>query len=381
MIHKETKSNHFNSDNSLLEGWGRLLVSLAVVVITFFIFRWSIGFMKDEEAPKLAVMLVALAVGVFGVWGVFWIGNDLVSRLPSERLRERLLPFIFVGPALALLFVYLVYPALNTIVISLYDARSENFIGLENYIFAFTTSGIQTAFRNNILWIVTVTGVSVGFGLIIAVLVDKIRLEAVAKSFIFLPMAISFVGASVIWRFVYAFSPPGRDQIGILNALVTLFDGEPIGWLIQRSLDIGPITIPAFNTFALIAIMIWLQTGFCMVILSAALKGIPGEILEAARMDGATELQLFFQIIVPMIKGTIITVGTTVLIAVLKVFDVVFVMTSGKHETEVLANRMYAEMFRFRDFGHGSALAVILLVAVIPIMVINVRNLRQQRSI
>jgi alpha-glucoside transport system permease protein len=243
-------------------------------------------------------------------------------------------------------------------------------VGLENFLFAFRSPDVQIVFRNNLMWLVLVTGFSVALGLLIAVLVDRVRHEAAAKSFIFLPLAISFVGASVIWRFVYAFAPAGRPQIGLLNAIVVALGREPVGWLIERS----------FNNFALIAIMIWLQTGFCMIVFSAALKSIPSEITEAARMDGATEVQTFFRITLPMLQGTMIAVATTVIVAVLKVFDVVFVMTNGQFDTQVLANRMYAEMFTFRNFGHASALAVILLVAVIPVMVINVRNLREQRS-
>jgi alpha-glucoside transport system permease protein len=281
------------------------------------------------------------------------------------------LPYVFVGPALFLLGAYLVFPAVRTIWISFMDARSRNFVGLENYIYAFTEPDIQIAFRNNLLWLVFVTGFSVTLGLIIAVLVDRIRYESVAKSFIFLPLVISAVGASAIWRFMYAYAPPGAPQVGLLNAMVVWLGGEPVPWLINRSV----------NNFALIAIMIWMQTGFCMVIFSAALKGVPAEIVEAARIDGANEVQIFFRILIPSIQGTIITVATTVLVAVLKVFDIVFVMTSGQFGTEVIANRMYSEMFRFRNFGHGSALAVILLIAVLPIMIINVRNLRQQRSL
>ncbi|MCB8977489.1 MAG: sugar ABC transporter permease [Ardenticatenaceae bacterium] len=227
---------------------------------------------------------------------------------------------------------------------------------------------MQIAFRNNLLWLILGTGGSVVIGLVFASLVDRVKREALAKSFIFLPLAISFVGASVIWKFVYAWQPGNRAQIGLLNALVTGLGIEPIPWLIETS----------FNTYALIVIMIWLQTGFAMVVLSAALKGVPGEVLEAARMDGATELQLFFRIIIPMIQGSIITVSTTIFIAILKVFDIVYVMTSGKFDTEVIANRMFVEMFNFRNFGRASSLAVILLVVVVPIMVVNIRNLRRQ---
>lgn len=348
----------------------RLIVSLIVAAITFFVLKWSFGFMRDEEAPKFLVMLIAITVGVSGAWILFWIANDLVSRVPSRRLRESLLPFVFVGPALALLLVYLVYPAMNTIYLSFLDRKSEVFVGLRNYAFIFNEPNIRIAFRNNVLWLVTVTSVCVSLGLIIAALVDRIRLEALAKSFIFLPMAISAVGASVIWRFMYAFQPAGRPQIGLLNAILVALGGQPTGWYIK----------PPWNNFALIVIMIWLQTGFCMVVLSAAIKNVPTELIEAARIDGANELQIFFKVTIPYIRGTIITIATTVLIMVLKVFDIVYVMTRGNYDTEVIANRMYLEMYRFRDFGHGSALAVILFLAVVPAMIVNVRNLRRQRS-
>jgi alpha-glucoside transport system permease protein len=355
---------------NLIRGALRLIMSLIVLAITLFILKWSFGFMRDKEIPKLLTTLVAVAIGVFGVWALFWIANDLVSWIPNRRLRESLLPFVFVGPALSLLLIYLVYPAVNTIYLSFFDRKSEAFVGLKNYAFIFNEPNIRIAFRNNVLWLITVTSVCVSLGLVIAVLVDRIKFEALAKSLIFLPMAISAVGAVVIWRFMYAFQPAGRPQIGLLNAIVVALGGEPTGWYIR----------PPFNNLALIVIMIWLQTGFCMVVLSAALKGVPSELIEAARIDGANELQLFFKVTVPYIRGTIITIATTVLIMVLKVFDIVYVMTRGNYDTEVIANRMYLEMYRFRDFGHGTALAVILFLAVVPAMIINVRNLRRQRS-
>ncbi|HDQ70490.1 MAG TPA: sugar ABC transporter permease [Chloroflexi bacterium] len=326
--------------------------------------------MLDDQAPKWVTTLVAIAVGVCGVWIFFWIFNEIISLIPGEKARERLRPLVFVGPALALLIIYLIYPAINTIYLSFFDARSENFVGLKNYAFIFTSPQVQVAFRNNILWIVVVTSVCVTLGLIIAVLVDRIQLESIAKSIIFLPMAISSVGASIIWRFVYAYQPAGRAQIGILNAIVVALGGQPVGWFLR----------PPLNNFALMVIMIWLQTGFCMVVISAALKAVPGELLEAARIDGANEFQAFLRVTVPYIKGTLITVGTTVLIAVLKVFDIVYVMTRGNFNTEVIANRMFLEMYRFYNFGRGSALAVLLFLAVAPVMIINVRNLRRQRS-
>ncbi|HZW02635.1 MAG TPA: sugar ABC transporter permease, partial [Anaerolineaceae bacterium] len=284
--------------------------------------------------------------------------------------RERLEPFVFVGPALVLLSIFLIYPTLNTIYLSLFDARSENFVGLQNYIAILGNADMHIAFRNNLLWMVVMTGVCVSLGLVIAVLFDRIKLEPVAKSLVFLPVAISSVGASVIWRFIYTFQPAGREQIGLLNAIQVALGGEPVGWLTK---------IP-WNNFALIAIMIWLQTGFCMVVISAAVKNVPKELTEAARIDGATEFQIFAHITVPYIQSTLLTMATTILIMVLKVFDIVYVMTRGNYDTEVIANRMYIEMFTFRNFGNGTALAVILFLAVTPAIWINVRNMRRNRS-
>jgi alpha-glucoside transport system permease protein len=227
---------------------------------------------------------------------------------------------------------------------------------------------MHIAFRNNILWLIFGVSGAVAIGLVFAQLVDRVKRESLAKTFVFLPMAISFVGAAVIWRFVYWWQPPGATQIGLLNAIWTWLGNEPIAWMQSVPL----------NTFGMIVIMIWLMTGFAMVILSAAIKGVSTEVIEAARIDGANEFQLFFKIIVPSISPSIITVATTIFIAILKVFDIVFVMTGGKFQTEVVANRMFAEMFKFRNFGRASALAVILLVVIIPIIVINVRNLKSQ---
>jgi alpha-glucoside transport system permease protein len=347
----------------------RVAVSFIVPVIAFLVLRWSFIFMRDSEASKLVIGAVALIVGVGGVWIIYIVTDDLVSRLPAA-IRERVRPFVFVGPALVILSAYVVYPTIHTLFISFRDAKSESFVGLENYIFAFTDPKMLIVLRNNLLWLIFVTGFAVGLGLVIAVMVDRIgRWEPVAKSVIFLPMAISAVGASVIWKFIYYFQPPGRNQTGLLNAIVVTLGGDPQGWLLLRP----------WNNFFLIIVMIWLLTGFCMVVLSAAVKSVPGELLEAARIDGANEVRIFFSVIIPYIRGTILTVATTVLIMVLKVFDIVFVMTSGQHNTEVLANRMYAEMFKFRHFGRGSTLAVILFVAVIPFIIYNIRTLREAR--
>ena len=326
--------------------------------------------MQGSVLGKIFGVIFAIVLGSGGVIGLFYIANYGVGML-SLKWRSRLLPWVYIGPAITVLMAYLILPTLNTIYLSFLDARSQNFVGLNNYLYAFTNKDMLVAFRNNVLWLVLVTGVSVGVGLILAVLMDKVRYEPVVKSLIFLPMAISFVGASVIWRFMYAFRPAGAEQIGLLNAIVTSLGYEPVGWLVERSI----------NNFSLIVIMIWLQTGFCMVLLSAAVKGIPNDVIEAARIDGANEFQIFWRIIIPMISSTILVVATTVVILVLKVFDIVFVMTAGNQGTEVIASRMIKEMFNFRNFGHGSAIAVILLLAVIPVMISNIRRFRQQESI
>ena len=323
----------------------------------------------EAIVSQILSTLLAIVVGVGGVIGVFLSLEFLISFLP-DSVQTRARPWVYVGPLLLILAFYLVYPTLNTIRLSFYDASSEHFVGLQNYAWALTSREMHIAFRNNLLWLVLLTTFSVGLGLIIAVLVNRVRYEPAAKSIVFLPMAISLVGASVIWRFVYAFKPAGVPQIGLLNALLTAVGQQPIGWLVNK----------ATNNFALIAVGIWLQTGFCMIILSAALKGIPQEITEAARVDGANEWHIFWKILVPMISSTIAVVATTVVISVLKVFDIVFVLTNGARDTEVMANRMYKEMFSFLNFGRASAIAVILLMAIIPVMAVNIRRFQEQEA-
>lgn len=369
----------------------RVLVSILGVIGLFAVLFFSVRFMASEDAPRALLAIVALVVGIFGIWGIFFFSDNLVTQLP-DAIAAIVRPYVFIGPALLVLTAFLVYPTISTIYLSFFNRNSTEFVGLSNYIRAFTDPDFLIIFRNNIMWIVLVTFFAVAFGLLIAVLADRIKLESVVKSLIFMPMAISFVGASVIWRFVYYFQPAGREQIGLLNAIWTALGGDPVAWLTRSSLNIPGITaffenafdltvgIP-LNSFLLIIIMIWLQTGFAMVVISAAIKGVPNELLEAARIDGATEVQAFFRVTIPYIRGTILTVATTILILVLKVFDIVFVMTSGNFNTQVIANEMYMQMFRWRDFGMGSALAVILFLAVVPVIVNNIRTWQEERSI
>ncbi len=276
------------------------------------------------------------------------------------------------GSALFFLTVYLIYPLLDTAYISFLGRDSKGFTGLDNYWYIFTNADMLGALKNNLLWLVLFTSITVSLGVIIAVLADRVRYEAAAKAMIFLPMAISFVAASVIWRFMFEFRPAGVPQIGVMNAVLSHLPGfKPIAWLVNTKV----------NNFALIGVGIWVWTGFCTVILSAGLKGIPVEILEAARIDGASEWQIFWRIILPMMRTTILVVATTMVIIVLKVFDIVYVMTNGNLGTEVIANRMYKEMFNYHHFGRASAIAVILLLAVIPVIVSNMRRFRTQEAL
>ena len=225
--------------------------------------------------------------------------------------------------------------------------------------------------RNNVIWIVLLTALAVGLGLIIAVLVDRVRYEPAAKSVIFLPLAISFVGAGIIWRFVYDYAPAGEPQTGLLNAAVTATGLPPQTWLQDAPT----------NTIALIIVAVWIWTGFCMVILSAALKSISPELMEAARVDGANELQVFRRITFPLLLPAVAVVATTMVITALKAFDIVYVMTSGNFDTNVVANQMYKELFTNGQPGRASAIAVVLLVLIVPVMFINIRRFREQEAI
>lgn len=320
---------------------------------------------------RLVTASLAILVGVGGVMALFWALNALVERLP-DRTEQRLKPYVFVGPALLVAGLFLVVPAVDTLRRSFQGRNSEEFVGLQNYEYLVTNSAVRSAIWNTVLWIVLVPILSVAVGLAVAVLADKLRAkwESAAKSLIFLPMAISFVGAGTIWGFVYAWRAPGQPQIGILNAIWTALGGEPVAWLQQT----------AFNDFFLIFIMIWLQSGFAMVLLSAAIKGVPDETLEAARIDGATEMQVFWRVVVPQIRSTIVVVATTVLILVLKIFDIVYVMTGGNFGTEVVATLFIDQMITAGQFGQAAVIVVFLIVVTIPFMVINIRRFREQEA-
>ncbi len=320
---------------------------------------------------RLLMAIVAL-VGVPAVVGGYIVLVEKLLGLAPERKRGSIRPWLWLAPAAALLIIFLVYPALRTALLSLYDDASTGFVGLANYIYIFTDQVMLTALRNNVIWLVFFTPVTVTLGLLIAMLADRVPYEAAFKALIFLPMAISFVAAGVIWRFMYAYRPLGMEQTGTLNAIftATIPGFQPQTWL----------TNPPWNNLAIIVIAVWMWAGFCMVILSAALKGIPKELLEAGRVDGANEWQVFRHITVPMLGPTLSVVTTSMLIFALKSFDLVYLVTNGNYDTEIIANRMYKEMFNFRNYGRASAIAVILLAAIIPIMVLNIRRFRQQEE-
>lgn len=321
-------------------------------------------------ADRLVTALIVVIGVPAGTVAYVWLIERILALMPYKS-QSRLRPWLWLGPALALLTFYLIYPSINTLRISFYGPQSEEYIGLENYIFTFTDEAMLSALKNNALWLIFFPLFTVTLGLIIAVLFDRVSYESAAKALVFLPMAISFVAAGVIWKLMYDFRPPMEAQTGTLNAVMVAAGQEPVPWLVNRTT----------NNPALIWVGVWMWTGFCMVILSAGLKGIPTEILEAARVDGANEWQVLMRIIIPMLGSTIAVVATTMVIWALKIFDIVYVMTNGNFGTEVIANRMYKEMFNFRHFGRASAVAIVLLAATLPVMYINIRRFRRQEEI
>jgi alpha-glucoside transport system permease protein len=352
--------------------WVLRLVSMLAVPAVIAVFFFTIQFLRDTSGNKVLQVGLALVVGVVGVWVMYWGMDQAINALP-ERLGEALRPFAFVGPAVVVLTFYLVWPAINTSYLAVLDRRGEEFVGLDNFVTLFTTDAYLVSMRNSILWVLIVPALAVVIGLVVATLADRMGqvAENVSKSLIFMPMAISFVAASVVWTFVYSFRPEGfGQQIGLLNAIRGALDMDPVLWLSQT---------PENNLYLMI-ILVWLQTGFAMVILSSAIKGVPDELLEAARIDGANEWQVFTRIIIPSIATTIVVVWTTIVITTWKVFDIVWVNTGGANDTSVVAERMVTEFFVNNNDGIGAALAVVLFLAVIPILTINIRRFKEQEQ-
>lgn len=402
--------------------------------------------------------LVSIVIGVGGCIGYFYLSNQFLDRVIFPARGEKagrninranlVRPWLFLLPALLALGLYLAYPVVETLRLSMLDrGRNNEFVGFDNYVRMFGERKFWEAMRNNLLWLIIVPAASTGFGLLAAQLTDRVRWGNIAKSLIFMPMAISFVGASVIFKLIYDTRPEGTTQIGVLNAIWLRFEGgfgslvfvkllpvilltgvaalmlyaaysvirpmllgarshigaahkaiRILGALLATCLAFGALfnavqvlgarpaygvpqhwlTLPFWNNFFLMAVLVWIQTGFAMVILSAALRGIPEDTIEAAIVDGANPFQIFFKIKVPQITGTIVVVWTTITLVVLKVFDVVFALTNGEWGTQVLANYMFDKLFRANDWGVGSASAIIIMVLVSPILIWNVVSARRE---
>ena len=354
---------------------GKLVTGLVgMAVIGWFVANASLSFAYYPDwyaDSKILIGLLALVVGLAGAYGFFFCLNMFVEGLPG-RLSRGLMPYAFLAPAFALLGLMLFYPAIQTINYSFANRDATEYVGLDNYREVLASDEFQSAILNNILWLIIVPALTVVFGVIVAVLADKLTQtgEKVSKSVIFLPMAISFVGASTIWSLVYAYDPKNEPATGLLNAIWRGLGGGPQTWL-QNSDG-------RLNSVLMMVILVWLQVGFAMILLSSAIKGVPEDTLEAARIDGASELQIFFRVVIPQIKGTIITVFITVVILVLKVFDVVYVLTNGRDKTQVIANLFFEKLFEESQSGEASAIVVILLLAVTPVLIYQVRHFRKE---
>ena len=322
---------------------------------------------------KIINAVLAILGGVGGALALYWLLNFLAERLPG-RWEDRVKPYLYILPAVAAISVFLVYPAVRTIILSFANATSTGWVGFDNYTDLLGQEDFQITLINTLLWILIAPALVVILGLAVATLADRLapRGEKLSKTIIFLPMAVSGVAAAAIWRFVYEVRPAGETQIGLFNAVTTKLGFDPTAWL---QLDTAKV-----NTFLLMIILIWGQTGFAMVLLSAAIKGVPDETLEAARIDGANERQVFFRVVVPQIWGTVVTVFVTTVINVMKIFDVVYVMTGGNFNTNVIAVRFINELITNGNAGRAAAIVVMLMLAVVPIMIYQVRNFRAQEA-
>lgn len=355
----------------------RLVVGAVGMVVTAWlvcnIFLAFAYYPQWFGSSSVIIGLLGLVVGIGGSILFFRFLNMCIEGLPS-RFSEGVIPYAFLLPGFALIALLLLYPTVQTIVYSFANDDSTAWTGLANYSAVLGSGAFWSALLNNLLWIVVVPVVTVAFGLAVAVLADKLSPtgEKVTKSLIFLPMAISFVGAATIWGLVYAYDAPGGNQTGLLNAIVVALGGDPQPWY--------QVDTARLNSLLLMVILIWLQTGFAMVLLSSAIKAVPEDTIEAGRMDGASEARIFWQIIFPQVRVTLLSVFITVLILVLKVFDVIYVTTNGLYSTDVIANLFFRKLFTDQQAGQASAVVVVLLVLVLPILVYQVRAFRAQEA-
>jgi alpha-glucoside transport system permease protein len=322
---------------------------------------------------KAIEAILTVIGGVAASLVLYYLLNRIAVFLPG-KWEDRIKPYFYILPAFFLISLYLIYPAIETVVYSFANADSTAFIGTKNYSDLFQSSEFHQTLFNTLLWMLVVPAVTIIMGLAIATLADRLRArgEKFAKTVIFLTMAISAVGAGTIWNFIYASNPPGEPQVGLQNAIVTKLGHDPIAWLQQTTLH--------SNNFLLMVILIWGQAGFAMVLLSAAVKSVPTDTLEAGRIDGASERQIFGRIVLPQIRGTIITVFITVLIGVMKIFDIIYVMTNGDFNTNVIGVQFFNELFTNNDNGKAAAIVVILMVAIIPVVIYQVRHFRAEEA-
>jgi alpha-glucoside transport system permease protein len=322
---------------------------------------------------KLVNTILTVVAGVGAALVLFWILNKIAELFPG-RWEHRLKPYVYILPAVAMICLYVLYPAVQTVLYSFANAESTELVGTQNYQDLLSSSSFRDTVLTTIVWIVIAPVAAVMIGLLTATLVDRLspRGEKSAKTIVFLPLAISAVGAGTVWRLVYAYAPAGQPQIGIQNAIVTALGFDPVAWLTIRTFYL--------NTLLLIVMFLWLQVGFSMVLLSAAVKGVPTDTVEAGRMDGASERQIFRRIVVPQIMPTVVTVYVTVLIGVMKLFDVVYVMTNGNFNTNVMATDFFNQLFTNFNNGAAAAVVVMLMVAVIPVMIFQVIQFRREEA-
>lgn len=354
----------------MLVGALGMVVTAWLVCNAFLAFAYFPGVFFNSS---VLIGILGLVVGIGGSLLFFWFLNLCIEGFPS-RLAEGLVPYAFLLPGFSLIGIFLLYPTIQTIVYSFANDDSTQWAGLTNYQTILSDGNFWSALLNNLLWILIVPALTVALGLAVAVLADKLGPtgEKLAKSGIFLPMAISFVGAATIWGLIYAYKDPGQAQTGLLNAVVTALGGDPQPWY--------QIDTARLNSMLLMVILIWLQAGFAMVLLSSAIKAVPEDTLEAGRMDGASEGRIFWQIVFPQVWPTLVSVFITVVIMVLKVFDLVYVTTNGLYKTDVIANMFFRKLFVERSAGEASAVVVVLLILVIPILIYQVRVFRQQEA-
>ena len=346
-----------------------ILKTLVVLLATVFVSVTGFNLLKANILSQVPTTIIAIVWGLASVILIFYSLNLLAQLFPT-KIYNKIVPYIFIGPAVLIMGWYLFLPTLRSLMLSFMDKSSTKFVWFDNYKYLFTDRSMLVSIRNTLIWLVFGTGFSVYIGLVVAILAERSYIEKGAKTFVFLPMSISLVGAGVIFKFMYSAKFGGAEQIGLLNSIVTSLGFEPQNWLGKAP----------WNNLFLIAIFVWLQTGFAMVVLSAALKAVPEEMLEAARIDGAGEFTTLVKIVIPNIRASIISVSTTILLAALKCFDIVYSMTNGMFGTEVLASQQYKQMFTFQNYGRGSAIAILILIGVSPVIYYNLKEFHNKEA-